>query len=120
MIRMTIAIVALAGLTACGGGNSTPIPRGGFTPSPYLFANGPLQQACQADGRKAASRARCGCVQAVADRSLSAGDQRRGASLWTNPARLQEIRQSDSAGNERFWKEWKAFGQEAARLCKDT
>lgn len=120
MFRITIAITALAGLAACGASNSTPIPRGGFAPSPFLFAKGPLQQACQADGRKAASQARCGCVQAVADRSLSSADQRRGASLWQDPGRLQEIRQSDAAGNERFWQEWKGFAGEAARLCEDT
>ena len=120
MIRIAIAAIALTGLAACGGGNSTPIPRGGFTPSPFLFAKGPIQQACQAGGRKAASRARCGCVQAVADRTLSQADQRRGASLWDDPARLQEIRQSDAAGNERFWGEWKGFAGEASRLCADT
>lgn len=119
-MRVTIAVLALAGLAACGGSNSTPIPREGFAPSPFLFAKGPLQQACQADGRKAASRARCGCVQAVADRELSAGDQRRGASLWTDPGRLQEIRQSDNAANERFWQAWKGFAGRAAELCRDT
>ena len=120
MMRI-IGILTVAGmLAACGGGNSTPIPRGGFTPSPFLFAKGPIQQACQADGRRAASRSRCGCVQAVANRELSAADQRRGASLWGNPARLQEIRQSDAASNERFWQAWKGFAGEAARLCADT
>jgi len=120
MIRITIAIAALAGLAACGGAPRESSPRGGYAPSPFLFAKGPIQQACQAGGRKAASRARCGCVQAVADRELSAGDQRRGASLWGDPARLQEIRQSDAAGNERFWQAWKGFAGEAARLCADT
>ena len=120
MTRIFGILAATAFLAACGGSNSSSAPRGGFTPSPFLFAKGPIQQACQADGRKAASRARCGCVQAVANRELSTADQRRGASLWDNPARLQEIRQSDAASNERFWKAWKGFAGEAARLCADT
>jgi hypothetical protein len=120
MRMMMMALIALLGLAACGGGGREGVQRGGYSPAPLLFAQGPLQQACQSDGRKAASRARCGCVQAVANASLSAGDQRRGASLWKDPARLQEIRQSDAAANERFWAAWKGFAQEAERLCSAT
>jgi len=68
-------------------------------------------------GRKAASSARCGCIQAVANRSLSSGHQRRGAGYFNEPARLQEVRQSDRSSDERFWLAWKAFGQDA-RICE--
>lgn len=116
MVRMCLVLVALAGLSACGG---TRYADRGAAPA-VLFASGPIQKACLADGRKAASRARCGCVQAVADRELSSSDQRRGARYFKDPHRLQEIRQSDNAGNERFWKAWKAYGQQAERLCRGT
>lgn len=119
-MRILIAVMALGALAACGGGPRDGGTRTGYAPSPFLFAKGPLQQACQAAGRKGASRGRCGCVQAVADKTLSQGDQRRGASLWNDPARIQEIRQSDAAGNERFWLEWKGFAAEASRLCEGT
>lgn len=120
-MKSCILLVLTAGLLAgCGGGGAS--YRGGFGgfSQPVLFATGPIQQACQAASRKAASRARCGCVQAVADQSLSASDQRRGARYFKNPGALQEVRQSDNAGNERFWKAWKAYGQTAAALCADT
>ncbi len=114
MIRLSLALVALLGLVACGGGSSS-----GKRGQSVQFASGPIQKACQAQGRKAASRARCGCVQAVANRELSASDQRRGAKYFKNPHALQQVRQNQdsNAGNKRFWAAWKAFGQRAAQVC---
>tara|TARA_R110002072_G_scaffold79911_5_gene183924 strand:+ start:1477 stop:1851 length:375 start_codon:yes stop_codon:yes gene_type:complete len=124
MIRILVASVALAGLAACGGGTrySSGNAGGGYgySPRPVMFAKGPIQKACLADNRQAASAARCGCVQAVADQSLDAGDQRRGAKLFKDPHKFQEIRQSDNASNERFWLAWKAFGQNAAAACSSS
>ncbi|MFT6677189.1 MAG: hypothetical protein ACJAVM_003401 [Sulfitobacter sp.] len=121
MLRMTIGLISVLGLAACGGGSrySSTHARG-YAPAPVLFATGPVQSACQQANRKSASRARCGCVQAVANQSLSASDQRRGAKMFNDPHQLQEIRQSDNSGNERFWKAWKAFGQDASRLCANS
>ncbi|HCI07146.1 MAG TPA: hypothetical protein DE314_07275 [Sulfitobacter sp.] len=76
-----------------------------------------MASACRAAGRKEASRARCGCVQAVANRSLSSSEQQRGVPFFSNPQRTQDVRQSDTASNERFWKKWKAFGTQAGRMC---
>ncbi len=130
MIRTTLVMVSVLALAACGGGSrysSANATSGGYTYSPapsvdgeivpLPFATGPIFSACQAGGRKAASRARCGCVQAVADQQLSSSDQRRGASYFKDPHRLQEVRQSDNASNERFWKARKAYGQQAAEIC---
>jgi len=89
-------------------------------PPVVRFARGPIQKACQASDRKARSRARCGCIQAVADDKLTSAQQRRGAGYWKNPGRLQEVRQSDNARNEAFWRAWKAYGQAAAAVCKST
>jgi hypothetical protein len=116
MLRMSVALVAVLTLSACGGGS-----RYSNSGAPAVkFASGPIQQACQRQGRKAASRARCGCVQAVANQELSPADQRRGAKYFKNPARLQEVRQSDNQSNERFWRAWKTFGQTAAAVCSGT
>ena len=144
MIRTSIALLAALSLTACGGTRyassnartaPAPIP---VTPSagaivnpgtgtittpkvvPLPFATGPIYSACQADGRKAASRARCGCVQAVANQSLSGADQKRGVKYFNDPAKLQEVRQSDNPGNERFWLAWKEYGQAAVAQCKGS
>jgi hypothetical protein len=114
MIRLAIVLAAALGLAACGGGRSAP-----KAPA-VAFATGPIQQACQAQGRKAASRARCGCIQAVADWTLSAQDQRRGAGFFRDPHAAQEVRQSDSASNERFWLAWKAYGEQAEEFCAAT
>jgi hypothetical protein len=118
MIRMSLALVAVLTLSACGGGSRS--AAGGA--QAVKFASGPIQKACQAQGRKSASRARCGCVQAVANQQLSASYQRRGAGFFKNPHGLQQVRQNQSsnANNEQFWRAWKAYGQTAAAVCSGT
>ena len=94
---------------------AAPAPRAGF-------ARGQIYTACQTSGRKAASRARCGCVQWVADQELTAAQQRRGAGYFLDQHALQEVRQSSESkrSNKVFWAAWKAYGEQAARLCKNT
>ncbi len=118
MIRLSVALGALLALAACGGGNRLATSNQ-FNNPVVQFATGPIQKACQAQGRKQASRARCGCVQAVADRELSASDQRRGARYFRDPHKLQQVRQNQdgNASNRRFWAAWKSYGQKAARVC---
>ncbi|KIN63413.1 hypothetical protein Z946_2285 [Sulfitobacter noctilucicola] len=115
MKRTGLALVALLGLVACGGSSS----QRERVFSQVQFASGPIQKACQAQDRKAATRARCGCVQAVANRELSAADQRRGAKYFKDPHALQQVRQNqdNNASNRRFWAAWKAYGQSATRTC---
>ena len=120
MLRIMIALVAVLGLTACGGSRYSSTNARGYKPAPVLFATGPIQKACQQANRKSASRARCGCIQAVANRELSNTDQRRGAAMFSDPHKLQEVRQSDNASNERFWKVWKAYGNKASGLCSTS
>lgn len=124
MIRISIAVAAALTLSACGGGSGRLTGGGGpifsAPTQTVMFATGPIYSACLSAGRKAATRARCGCVQAVADKQLSGGDIRRGAKLWKDPGKLQEIRQSDNPGNARFWKAWKAFGQSSEAMCKGS
>ncbi|WP_109465944.1 hypothetical protein [Albibacillus kandeliae] len=106
------ATLALALLSSCGGQSSRNrhvevIPE----------ARGPISSACMQSGRNSASERRCGCVQAVADDTLSRSDQRLGASFFDDPHKAQEIRQSDSASNEAFWKRWREFGVQAEKVC---
>lgn len=127
MLRLITAISVLAIVAACGGSRYSSNNAVGarstlrsITPStarPVLFASGPIASACRNGGRKQATRDRCGCVQAVADRNLSSTEQRRGVAFFNDPQKAQDLRQSDNSGNERFWKKWKAYGAEAARLC---
>lgn len=111
-VSRLIAITLILTLTAaCGNRNDREraVTRG--------FAN-PILAACLSAGRSGATRERCGCAQAVANRSLTASDQALGATFFADPHRAQVIRQSVRTGHGEFWERWKAFGAEAAKLCK--
>jgi len=114
----TILIAATAAVTlaACGGGSSYSSARA-VQATPVLFATGPIYSACRSAGRDQASRARCGCVQAVANQSLNSNDQRRGAGFFSNPQLAQDVRQSDRSIDELFWRRWKDYSESAGRQC---
>ncbi len=59
----------------------------------------------------------CACIQAAADRTLTAKDQKLAATFFQNPDRAQEIRQSDRRSHEVFWKRYRAFGDAAEAYC---
>ena len=122
MIRLITALSVVALVGACGGSRYSSSNASGarsvYKSASVQFASGPISSACQSAGHKQASRSRCGCVQAVANRSLSRSDQIRGASFFKDPQKAQDTRQSDNAASERFWKKWKAYGDDAARVCK--
>lgn len=84
---------------------------------PKPFARGPIQKACLASERKARSNELCGCIQAVANDKLDSSGQRMAVSFYNDPHRAQEIRQSDSASHEKFWKDYRAYGDAAKRAC---
>lgn len=108
-------IMALAG---CGGANRFE-GRSSYAAAPLYMptAHGPIRSACLASDRKARSGRLCGCIQAVADRTLSRGDQRRAVDFYDDPHSAQDIRQSDRARDEAFWKAYSNYGSEAARIC---
>ena len=78
---------------------------------------GLIERACLKSDRKAANRALCGCIQQVADATLSRTDQRLAAKFFRDPHMAQEIRQSDRAAHEVFWKRYKQFGETAQGYC---
>ncbi|WP_366129496.1 hypothetical protein [uncultured Roseovarius sp.] len=104
------AMLALAG---CGGANGF---RGDTRGVP--MATGPISNACLQSDRKARSRALCGCVQAVANQTLSGAQQRRAVGFYKNPHSAQEIRQSDRPGDESFWRAYSAYAERAERVCR--
>lgn len=118
---MNISLIAVAAsaamvLAAC---SSSPSQFASAPRAPVAqFATGPIFSACMQAGRKQASRAHCGCVQAVADQSLASSEQRRGARFFSDPHSAQEVRTSDRAVDERFWLRWKAFGDRAGQVCR--
>ena len=115
MRTIGILLVMAMTLAACGGGGSKRADR--FNTPRSLFATGPIYSACLQAGRKAASRSLCGCVQAVADSSLRAGDISLATKFYSEPHHAQEIRQSDNPRNEAFWKRYKAYVARAEQSC---
>lgn len=114
-LRLGVAILALAGLTACGGGGAV---GGGRNDAPIRsFATGPVYDACLRGGRDAANRSLCGCVQASADASLGRSEQARAVAFFRDPNLAQVTRQSDRAGDERFWQRYKRFVAVAETTC---
>lgn len=103
-------------LTACGGGAPSRVERlrGPAVP----FASGPIANACLSSGRASASRSLCGCVQAVADQTLSGSDQALAVSFFADPHRSQEIRQSDRSSHRVFWDKYKHFARSSEAMCK--
>ena len=97
------------------------VPAATTAPTPVVrFATGPIYSACLGAGRAGATQQRCGCVQWVADRQLTAEQQRRGAKYFSDQHDLQEVRQSDGRSDAAFWEAWKAFGSSAGEICRAT
>ena len=81
------------------------------------FAAGTIERACVRSDRKAANRALCGCIQDVADLTLTGSDQKLAATFFKNPQKAQDVRQSDRRSHEIFWKRYKNFGETARAYC---
>ena len=127
MTRTAAAFCLTLLLAACSGPGTTSAPSGQqravFIPASggvTQFASGPIADACLKNNRKAASPARCGCVQAVADRTLNSSEKKRATAFFNDPERLQAMKVSDSPANERFWEHWSRFADQAELICSST
>lgn len=106
-------------LAGCGGGkdrNSRARQAPPLRTVPVSF--GPISQACMASDRKARSRELCGCIQKVADQTLSGSEQRRAVAFYNDPHLAQQVRQSDRSNDERFWEAYVAYGERAKSVCR--
>jgi len=113
-----VILISITGLTGCGGGGYKKADRVMIPQSQTsMSASGPISRACMASGRKDRSPQLCGCIQAAADFSLSNRDQSLAASFYDDPHKAQEIRQSDRASDERFWRKYREYGETAEALC---
>src|SRR6056297_614513 len=97
-MKQVVLLLMVVSLAGCGGfhkakrGAPPPKAQPVYTPAPSTnsgtgivntaapiakpFARGPINTACMASDRKARSRELCGCIQAVADDTLSGSQQR--------------------------------------------
>ena len=89
----------------------------GVMTAPAADAGSTIERACLKSNRRAASKPLCDCIQRVADQMLTRRDQKMAAKFFADPHRAQEIRQSDRASHEEFWKRYKAFGTSAGNIC---
>ena len=82
-----------------------------------LAVAGPVDTACMRSDRSASSRQLCGCIQQVADMTLSRSDQRRAAKFFGDAERAQEVRMSKSDSDNAFWARYKNFATTAEAYC---
>ncbi|SMO31938.1 hypothetical protein [Paracoccus laeviglucosivorans] len=82
-----------------------------------LAVAGPIDSACIRSERSASSRQLCGCIQQVADMTLSRGDQRRAAAFFKDADSAQEVRMSKSNADNAFWARYKNFADSAEAYC---
>lgn len=129
MIRSVVlgaALVVLAGCGGSGGGGVQATSGGrvvGASANVALdglpFAQGVVSRACMGSDRRARNAALCGCAQAVANRHLTAADQRLIPRFYTNPSLAQDIRQSGTSRNSQFWTErYRPFLTDFERTCR--
>lgn len=115
-MKNLVMIAMVLMVSACGRAErfkGTPGPHTGGMPMTF----GPISKACMASDRKRRSRALCGCIQAVANDTLTSSQQRRAVGFYSNLQEAQDIRQSDRANDERFWKAYRDYGDRAAAQC---
>ena len=78
---------------------------------------GPISTACMKSNRRAATQALCGCIQQVADSTLTGSDQRRAAAFFRDPDKAQQVFVSQKRADDAFWVRYKAFGARAEASC---
>lgn len=81
-------------------------------------ATGVIENACLRSDRPGVERALCNCLQRVADATLSARDQNRGAAFFADPHKSQEVKASDRAADQAFWENWETFAATAVTHCQ--
>ena len=84
--------------------------------APFAVA-GPVDNACVRSERGARNPALCGCIQQVADMTLSRADQRRAAGFFRDAQQAQDVRMSKSASDNQFWDRYKNFAAAAEAYC---
>ncbi|WP_232796368.1 hypothetical protein [Roseovarius salinarum] len=114
-MRNPIILCTVTLLAGCGG--APPPERPELAAPVARIASGPISRACMESDRPGRSRELCGCIQAVADRTLTGAEQSRAVTFYRDPHAAQEVRQSDRHSDERFWDRYKAYGTEAERIC---
>lgn len=83
-----------------------------------LAVAGPISSACMRSERTQ-GRSLCGCIQQVADQTLSRGDQRRAARFFKDADAAQQVLMSKSDADNAFWARYKNFAATAEAYCSN-
>jgi hypothetical protein len=86
--------------------------------APSAVLAGPIEDACNASDRRAASRPLCRCIDDVAHRMLTRSEQRRAARFFRNPDEAQRVRASRDPSDRDFWARYRAWGETAEAMCR--
>lgn len=97
--------------------NRIMIAAGVYMMTAPLAIAGPIDNACSRSDRGASSQL-CGCIQQVADQTLSRSDQRRAADFFRDPNEAQEVRASKSSSDDAFWSRYTKFASTAEAYCR--
>lgn len=114
-MRAFLSLTLMVSLTACGG-SSHRDANSSVRPSAAV-ATGPISRACIAAGRDNATRQLCGCVQSVANQTLSERDRARVAEFFANPEQANDTKISDTRANDAFWDRYRAFVSASRQAC---
>ncbi|MGR3484640.1 MAG: arginine transporter [Paracoccaceae bacterium] len=102
---VTLAAIGLIVLSSCSGGTGR------------ASASGEISRACLAAGRSAANPQLCGCVQQVANQTLSQSDRNRIAGFFADPEVAHAVRINDAPWADAFWERYQAYTDTARRVC---
>ncbi|MCR9157277.1 MAG: hypothetical protein NXH80_08525 [Rhodobacteraceae bacterium] len=113
-MKFLAALLVMAFVAGCGGNRFDRGDSGAVT----RFSTGPISRACLSSDRKARSARLCGCIQTVANRSLSSSDQRKASRFFADPQRAHDTWMSQSPSDDAFWDRYKAFAARSEQSCR--
>lgn len=114
-MRFWAGFLVAALVAGCGGDSRVDRTDSGIV---TRFSSGPISRACLASDRRARNSQLCGCIQTVANQSLSSADQRKAARFFKKPQRAQDIKMSKTAADDAFWDRYRAFASRSEGLCR--
>lgn len=113
IMRVIVLFGILLALAACGGSNRSDV-RGAPTRG---FATGEISRACIAADRDRASPQLCGCIQSVANQTLSQRDRSRVATFFADPEVAHATKISDTRADDAFWDRYRNFIDASRGIC---
>ena len=115
VMKLWAGLLVVALVAGCGSSSRVDRNSSGMV---TRFSSGPISRACLSSDRRARNSQLCGCIQTVANQSLSSSDQRKAASFFKKPQRAQDTKMSKTAADDAFWDRYRAFASKSEGLCR--